>query len=59
MKIRVAVVGAGLVGLAAVAGYRFDTERSLFIMPFVFHTLFEEAGQKLADHFTLVPREPL
>ena len=86
-RITVAVVGAGLGGMAAAvrlaragaevevfeqspgpggkaasrsaSGYRWDTGPSLLTMPFVFRRLFEEAGERLEEHLTFLPLEPL
>lgn len=48
----------GKLNLVAEAGYTFDTGPSLLTMPWVIEALFAEAGQRLADHLTLVPIEP-
>jgi len=43
----------------AADGFRFDTGPSLFTMPQVFGQLFDEVGERMADHLRLVPLAPL
>ncbi len=42
-----------------IGAYRFDTGPSLFTMPEVFDQLFEEAGLRRHDYFSLLPLDPI
>lgn len=40
-------------------GYRFDTGPSLFTMPFILESIFEECGRDMSDYLTLLEPNPL
>jgi phytoene desaturase len=49
----------GKAGTKHIGDFRFDTGPSLLTMPLVFEQLFEEVGQRLADHLEFVPLAPI
>ena len=52
------IVG-GKAGTRSIGGYRFDTGPSLLTMTAVFEQLFDEVGQRLADHLRFIPLAPI
>jgi phytoene desaturase len=52
------IVG-GKAGTKHIGNFRFDTGPSLLTMPSVFQQLFEEVGQRLADHLEFIPLAPI
>jgi phytoene desaturase len=53
-----AIVG-GKAGMKRIGDFRFDTGPSLLTMPPVFEQLFDEVGERLADHLEFIPLAPI
>lgn len=49
----------GKMNLIEAEGFRFDTGPSLLTMPYVLEKLFEECGESLSEHLTLIPLSPI
>jgi diapolycopene oxygenase len=49
----------GKANTRTIGAFRFDTGPSLLTLPYVFETLFAQAGRRLEDYIDLVPLSPI